>query len=86
MVLSYGVASLWECLAHAKILHASKAQRQQFKKLGWVGYLLRRAYLSHELIHHRATFQESFYRQFANDSQQIRVPPQQVKYHQPYLH
>lgn len=73
MVLSYGVASLWECLAHAKILHASKAQRQQFKKLGWFGYLLRRAYLSHELIHHRATFQDSFYQQFANDSQQKQL-------------
>lgn len=73
MLLNYMIASAWEAIAHAKVLHASKKQRQSFKKLGKLGLLMRRAFLSHELIHHRATFKHSFYHQFDTHQQKDKL-------------
>jgi hypothetical protein len=49
---------------HWKILHASKRSRLAWRRLGGVFNLLRKAYFSHNTIHHVKTYKSSYYIQF----------------------
>ena len=64
LITAYVATSMWETLVHWKILHASRRRRQQWKRLGGVFNLLRKAYFSHAVIHHRKTYKTNYYVQF----------------------
>jgi hypothetical protein len=73
IALSYAISSLWENYVHWKILHSNKTNRKKWRRLGYLGLLLRRAYFSHNIIHHKNTFKENYFEQFKTRKEQIAL-------------
>jgi hypothetical protein len=65
----YLVISLCESFFHRIIQHASLAVRAFYKKLGWPGALLTRAWYSHHVVHHFLTFKKNHVTQFSSDEE-----------------
>lgn len=73
LIFSYTVSSLWENFVHWKILHSNKPSRRMWRKFGWIGQLMRCAYFSHNIIHHKNTFKESYFIQFSKNGECDRL-------------
>jgi len=73
LLIAYLGASGRESWVHSAILHASKNERQRWRKYGSIGALLRLAHFYHNTIHHRRTFKSSFFIQFDNPLQKRKL-------------
>lgn len=73
IVIAYFITSLWETFIHWRILHATKGSRRIWRKFGVIGSLLRRAYFSHNIIHHNKTFKDNLFIQFKNKKEQLSL-------------
>jgi len=63
LCFAYLAATVWETLLHWKVLHANRATRLRWRQKGGIFGKLRRGWFSHNVIHHRQTYQ-SYFTQF----------------------
>lgn len=79
LLVSYAIASLTESFSHDKIHHATPEVRAKWKRMGKIGEILKRSYLSHSGVHHGATFKKDYVTQFASDEERARLTAKMVK-------